>query len=347
MHAFLFTLIDGLSIVAAIALTLIAAALVMVASAEPKAAQSEDVFGFESLQSAPAASLPAVQRYAARDGEPLAFRFYDSTASQVLIFVHGSSYHGASYHALAAHLSQRGIARVVLPNLRGHYLSGTRRGDVDYLGQFEDDLADLITHLRNRGESGPIVLGGHSSGGGLVIRFAGGAHAALVARFLALSPAIAGSRSLKADSGWASLHLRRIIGLALLNLFGVRGFNALPVIAFNKPARFRDGTETLAYSYRLNGAYHPRGRYDRDVAKLGAQAAVLVGANDEAIDATLLGELIARASPHTYFAVLPDIDHFGVFTREPAMAAVAAWLDTPPDDDGGTQRVAASSAIVV
>ncbi|MEI7296509.1 alpha/beta fold hydrolase [Paraburkholderia tropica] len=346
MHAVLFTLIDGVAIVAAIALATLVAALVMVASAGPRAAQSEDVFGFESLDAPPAASLPPVQRYAARDGEPLAFRFYDSTASQVLIFVHGSSYHGASYHALAAHLSQRGIARVVLPNLRGHYLSGTRRGDIDYIGQFEDDLADLVTHLRNRGESGPIVLGGHSSGGGLVIRFAGGAHAALVARFLALSPAIARSRSLKANSGWASLHLRRIIGLALLNLFGVHGFDALPVIAFNKPARFRDGSETLAYSYRLNSAYHPRARFDRDVAKLGAQSAVLVGAHDEAVDAPLLGELVARASPETYFAILPDINHFGVFTREPAIAAVAAWLAAQPDD-GDTQRVAASAASVV
>jgi hypothetical protein len=33
---------------------------------------------------------------------------------------------------------------VVLPNMRGHFFSGRRRGDIEYIGQYEDDIVDLI-----------------------------------------------------------------------------------------------------------------------------------------------------------------------------------------------------------
>jgi non-heme chloroperoxidase len=161
----------------------VATALYFVASPFPPIQQPRDVFDFTSMRR-PAAEMdpPSLQRYKARDGEELAYRLYASTAERILIFVHGSSYHGGGYHALAAFLSLGGTSKVVLPNLRGHYQSGRYRGDVEYIGQFEDDLADLIQYLRGQNRNGPITLGGHSSGGGLVIRFAGGAHANAVSR---------------------------------------------------------------------------------------------------------------------------------------------------------------------
>jgi pimeloyl-ACP methyl ester carboxylesterase len=91
------------------------------------------------------------------------------------------------HHALASAISSSGTPKVVLLNLRGHYLSGRRRDDVDYVGQLEDDLVDLT--LRGRGLSGPVTLGGHSSGG-LAIRFADARHGDLVSGYLLLSPVI-------------------------------------------------------------------------------------------------------------------------------------------------------------
>jgi predicted alpha/beta hydrolase len=143
-------------------------AIVLVAGPEPPTPAPKDVFDFTSLRSPPTEiDPPSLRRYPARDGEQLAYRFYDSTSERILIFIHGSSYHGGGYHALAAALSLAGVAKVVLPNLRGHYMSGRRRGDVDYIGQYEDDLDDLIKFLRTENHDGPITLGGHSSGGGL------------------------------------------------------------------------------------------------------------------------------------------------------------------------------------
>jgi hypothetical protein len=47
-------------------------------------------------------------------------------------------------------------------------------GDVDYIGQLEDDVADVIAAIRARRPAARIVLLGHSAGGGLLVRYAGG-----------------------------------------------------------------------------------------------------------------------------------------------------------------------------
>src|ERR1700733_8264386 len=139
------------------------AAFALVASPPPPMPEPRDVFDFTSLRRAPAdIDLPSLRRYLARDGEQLPYRYYDSTADRILIFIHGSSYHGAGYHALAAAISLGGAAKVVLPNLRGLYQSGRHRGDVEYVGQYEDDLDDLIKLMRAEGHARPITRGGHS-----------------------------------------------------------------------------------------------------------------------------------------------------------------------------------------
>jgi alpha-beta hydrolase superfamily lysophospholipase len=319
----------GLASFGVLALLGLATALTMVASAPPPMPKGQDVFGFSALKGpAPRTEAPALKRYPARDGEELAYRFYDSPSERVLIFIHGSSYHGAGYHALASFISQSGAAKVVLPNLRGHYQSGPRRGDVDYVGQYEDDIADLIVALRGTGVQGPVTLGGHSSGGGLVIRFAGGAHAQAVSHYLALAPVIPTSPAVRNGTagGWANLHFRRLYGLLALNAIGIHGFNALPIIAFNKPATYWDGTETLSYSYRLNVSYHPRYRYAEDIRQMDGKALVLVGANDEAVDGEALRAVFAASAPRAQVMVLPNINHFGIFTDEAVLKTIADWL---------------------
>lgn len=322
------TLVLGVAASIGVVVLIICMAVALVAAAPPPAPAEKDVFGLTSLQATPESALPPLLRYCADDGEQLAWRFYDSCADQVLIFIHGSSYHGRSYHELARAVSAAGAAKVVLPNLRGHYQSGRHRGDVEYIGQLEDDIAALIAELRRNGFNGPIILGGHSSGGGFVIRFAGGPHARLVSRFVLSSPVIPTSATLRegSASGWALPHIRRIIGLVILNAFGIRGFNALPVIDFNKPARFRDGTETLSYSFRLNTSYHPRSRYVSDVRKLADKAMVFIGEHDEAVDAQRLQALFARESPASLFKILADTNHFGIFTSASAQQTLIEWL---------------------
>ena len=313
-------------------LVILATALYLVGSSPPRITKPHDVFGFADLgRGAVRADLPDLHTYTARDGAVLSYRFYDSAADRLLIFIHGSSYHGAGYHDLASRMSRGDVAKVVTPNLRGHHMSGRRRGDVDYIGQLEDDLRDLIEFLRGSGQRGRIILGGHSSGGGLAIRFAGGANSHSVSSYLLLSPVIPTSPSVNGGTagGWASFHQRRFFGLLALNALGIHWFDGLPVIEFNKPEKYWDGTETLSYSYRLNTSYHPRYDYQRDIQAVQSKALLmLVGEQDQAIDSDALRALFASDSANTEIEVLPNIDHFGVFRDHLALNRVAMWLPT-------------------
>jgi alpha-beta hydrolase superfamily lysophospholipase len=90
--------------------------------------------------------LPTGQIYAARDGTKLGYRVYKGQGAQVAVLIHGSSDDGAGLHPLAKALRDAG-ATIYVPVIRGHLNSG-RSGDIDYIGQLEDDLADFVSMLR-------------------------------------------------------------------------------------------------------------------------------------------------------------------------------------------------------
>ena len=304
-------------------------AMLLVFLPAPKIPEPKDVYGFKKLTQtmrAPNEAIRAPQYYRARDGTQLAYRFYDSKADRILIFVHGSSYHGGGYDGLAKAISSRGFAKVYLPNLRGHYLSGPRSGDVVYIGQLEDDIADLIGFARSHGQNGPVILGGHSSGGGFAIRFAGGSHASLVSGYLLLTPVIPLAPGFKRNSGWATADVKRIIGLSILNSFGISAFNGMPTIWFNKPQDLRDGAETLVYSYRLNTSRHPRYKYERDIAALGDHVLVVVGSDDQQNSADGYAALMKPLDPKVLVLVLPGVNHLGIINDPTMLDAAGKWM---------------------
>jgi hypothetical protein len=149
-----------------------------------------------------------------------------------------------------------------------------------------------------------------------------------VTSFLVLSPVIPTAPAVRGGTAgdWANLHMRRLYGLLALNAVGIRGFNALPIVAFNKPPQYWDGTETLSYSYRLNVSYHPRYRYGADIRAMGDKVLVLVGEQDEAIDAEALRAVFAENAPRAQVMVLPRINHFGIFSDPVALNAMTEWL---------------------
>lgn len=309
-------------------------ALVLIARPFPPMPPETDVFGFSAERDERPAQMPPLRQHRARDGEALAYRLYEATSDRILIFVHGSSYHGGGYHDLATSISAAGTAKVVLPNLRGHYFSGRRRGDVEYIGQYEDDVVDLIRELRRQGHAGPIILGGHSSGGGFVLRFAGGdgPRQEAIASFVALSPIIPRTAAVRGGNagGWNVVHVPRIVGLVALNIVGVHGFDGLPIIAFNKPAAAWNGTETLAYSWRLNLSYHPRNDHAADVAAMPSRSLILVGDKDEAVDGSALLDLLKAAGYRGNAEVIGQTTHFGIFHNDETLKRMTDFIAGVP-----------------
>ena len=289
---------------------------------------------FDSLTRVDYATLPDLQSYTTRDRSKLQVRFYESSAAsdKVLILLHGSGWHSMQFHSLADALSKSGTAHVFAPDLRGHGFAPEQRGDVSYIGQLEDDVADLIVVAKAQFPQANIIVGGHSSGGGLAVRFAGGEHGDLADGTILLAPYLQhNAPTTRANSGgWARPLTQHIIGLTMLNNIGIRWFNGLTVIQFNMPQSVLDGalghTATTAYSYRLNTSFAPRRNYGRDLSAMTQPFLLVAGLEDESFIAEAYEPTMSQFTDSGSYALLPDLGHINLLTAPEATAIVTNWL---------------------
>jgi non-heme chloroperoxidase len=274
-------------------------------------------------------ALPAVEEIPARHGSPSAFRHWDAaspaTPERVVIAIHGSSASSSSLHPLAQALQAKGFT-VYAPDIRGHGDTGTR-GDIDYAGQLDDDLADFVGAVKMRHPKAELELMGLSSGGGFALHAAATPLGAAFARVVLLSPFL-GPRAptVKEDKvdAWASVYPPRIIALAILDRLGIHAFEHLPVVAFAvlpEQAKFLSPT----YSFLLLRAFGTED-YAADLRNAKVPLAVLVGSNDELFDSSRFAPTIDAVRPDTPVVVVPGPDHVGLALDSRAVPAIAAAL---------------------
>lgn len=271
--------------------------------------------------------IPDLSYFPARDGTRLPYRHYPAHSRVHLILLHGSGWHSRYLYPLARKLSSMQAAEVYTPDLRGHGADPERRGDIDYVDQLEDDLADLVARIVAGEPAARIAIGGHSSGGGLALRFAGGAHGHEASAVLLLAPFLRhDAPTTRPDTGgWARPRVARITALDILNSIGIESLNGLAVIDFDLPERFRDGTETLTYTYRLNTGFAPRS-YPSDLAAIRGPLLVLVGSEDEAFVPERFPATIRRAVPDARVRVVPGASHMGIAVGPEVVPVIAEWL---------------------
>ena len=185
---------------------------------------------------------------------------------RVAIVIHGSSgSSGGTIHALSQALAAHGVETFAV-DMRGHGTSGTR-GDIGYVGQLEDDLADFVAVLRKTVPSAPLTLVGHSSGGGFALRVAGSPIQNLFERFVLLAPYLGydAPSTRPSSGGWANADIPRIIGLMALRGLGITCCEALPVLALAVPPN-SEKTLVSTYTDRLMRNFAVRGDFRRDLA---------------------------------------------------------------------------------
>ena len=272
-------------------------------------------------------SLPKLNRFIARDGTKLPYRYYPAKSNKVLILLHGSGWHSRYFLPLAEFISAEGLAQVYTPDLRGHGTTPEKRGDVDYIGQFEDDLMDLIAIIRKDNPKAMLIVGGHSSGGGLAIRFAGSRYSEQANAYLLIAPFLKyNAPTIRPNSGgWARPYTGRIIGLTILNNVGIHWFDYLTAIEFNMPEEARDGTETLSYSHRLNTSYAPR-NYEKDLRAITQPLLVVVGNEDDAFIADQFEPVISQYTS-VQVKLLAGLTHMGVVVRPEIRPVIKKWLE--------------------
>jgi non-heme chloroperoxidase len=272
-------------------------------------------------------SLPALDSFECRDGAALGYRYYPSTSRKVVVLLHGSGWHSTYFLPLAEYISNENLAHVYTPDLRGHGSAPARRGDIDYIYQLEDDVSDFLETVKKAHPDATLIIGGHSSGGGLALRFAGSRYGHQADAYMLLTPFLKyNAPTIRPDSGgWASVHLPRIAGLSMLNNIFIKWFNYLPVIDFNMPEAYRDGTETLSYSYRLNTGFAPR-NYKKDLKKITQKLFVAAGSSDESFIAEMFYPEISKYKDDVQVEIIDDVTHMGIVMGEEIRPVLAEWI---------------------
>lgn len=273
-------------------------------------------------------AMPAVQRYTARDGAALAYRHYPSAAAATpgattsqrrIVLIHGSSASSRSMHPMAQALVAAGYTVDAL-DVRGHGDSGTR-GQIAYIGQLEDDLADF---MRAVPYPGPSTLIGFSSGAGFALRFAASPQAALFDRYVLLAPFLIQAPSNRpGGGGWASVGVPRIIALTVLNKIGITAWNDLPVTQFALNAEAKKFL-TSSYSYALAANFGAHLDYAQDIRRAPSAIKLIAGLDDELMLPERYAPIFASAGKTVAVTLVPGAGHIGLTLNAPALAAIVA-----------------------
>ena len=276
-------------------------------------------------------ALPPIERFQARDGTMLGFRHYAASGPATgrgAIVIHGSSgSSGTSIHALSAALAARGVETWAI-DIRGHGTSGTR-GDIAYVGQLEDDLADFVAVVRKTAPTLPLTLIGHSAGGGFALRVAGSPIQNLFVRTVLLAPYLGydAPTNQPNSGGWASADIPRVLGLMVLRKIGIDCCEALPTLAFAVPPH-SEMALVPAYSDRLMRNFATRG-YRTDLAAATKPLTIFSGTDDELMIADKYAEAVRGIAPPVNVKLIEGVNHIGIVSAPRAVSIVADDVAKP------------------
>jgi pimeloyl-ACP methyl ester carboxylesterase len=264
--------------------------------------------------------FPAPRQFRARDGTSLQYRAYPAAPDQVAILIHGSAFPGTSMHALAEALRSAGVT-VYVPDIRGHGGSG-RRGDINYVGQIDDDLADFVAQLGPAKSGETRTLVGFSAGAGFTIRFAGGPYGLLFDRYVFLAPILSGSPTLRPRSGgWVGISVPRVMTIATLDSVGIHAFDGYPVLNYAISPELSRWV-TASYSYRLMMNFGAGSGHQVYLKNIRRPAAILVGSADEQELADQFAPYLQRIDVNIPVTIVPDMKHTDMTSAPGALPTV-------------------------
>ena len=270
------------------------------------------------------------RHFETRDGERLYARHFPAEdPALTILIVHGMAGQSRQFNRTAGLLREATGAQVYALDLRGHGQSGGRDGDVDHIGQYEEDLADVVATLRTERPDAAVLLSGHSMGGGITQRYAQKEDFPAVDGYLLYAPLL-GQGAPTTRTGdppeggepWLKVDMPRVAGLIMLNVVGVTGLNDLPIAA----CHVTDAARVSQYSFRSLAGAAPED-YVSGLAGIDAPLLLLVGSEDEAFEAEAYAPLVAaHVRVPAQVEVVPGVNHNGVHHDPRAVAFAAEWV---------------------
>lgn len=269
------------------------------------------------------------QVFTARDGNSLfTYHFARKGSKVIVLLLHGVLSSADKLNYTAGMLRETLQTDVYTLDHRGHGRSGGQPGDVSYTGQYEDDIADVVSQLRRRYPHHKIVLAGHSMGGGIALRYALKQDAPQIDAYLLFAPLLGPTaptiRMTPPSAGqqgesFLKIHLSRIFGLKMLNSIGQHQYDSLRVLFFHVPASAR----VSSYSYRANESMCPAD-YKAAFTAISQPLLVLVGSQDEAFVPTAFEPAVKNSSQGITF-VIEGATHNSVRHDRASMKRIKEW----------------------
>ena len=262
-----------------------------------------------------------------------------ANANTALVFYHGGGAHaGAGYQNIARGLAEKFGIVVYLPDLRGHGSSGGARGDAPSKEQVWRDVDTVLEFVAAKHDASNrrIFLGGHSSGGGLVVNYATAAQegiAALAPSAASILRNIEGYVLVSPELGYSSGTARpnrtdfatvNLLTFIANGIFGVLGHSK--AVKFNYPSELLEADkgmvgfntinmanaitpETAAEQMQAMGKNH----IDNDVPR--KPIGLWVGSSDELFDAEKVVGLVPKKNhdkDNIIGEILPGKNHLGI-----------------------------------
>lgn len=264
-----------------------------------------------------------------RDGNNLFSEIYPSQSKTALILIHGSGSEGRYLETLAGNISQNNFATVITPDLRGHGRNLKAQPDINYIGQLEEDIEDIIRYTKDSLNAKKIILAGHSSGGGLVLRYIANANLTKVDKAIMIAPYLGhDAPTVKPQSGgWVTVGIKRWVGLSMLNSIGIKKYNEKPVLFFNRPKAYEDSLQNKSYSYRMAVNFAPK-NYEKDIANLRTRSLVLVGSEDESFYHNKFKEVYNPASRYTDIQIMQNVNHLNIVKDSEVLEKIEKYISS-------------------
>jgi alpha-beta hydrolase superfamily lysophospholipase len=264
-----------------------------------------------------------------RDGKQLFAKKFSFQSNTTIVLLHGVLSSSYTMNRTAGLLRDAVGAEVIAIDFRGHGQSEGTGGDVNYIGQYADDLSDVILSIKKNKPDGKIVIAAHSMGGGIALRYAMKKDVQKIDGYLLFAPLLGHNAPTlpkptastnTATEPFMKIHIQRIIGLTMYNSIGIHKYDSLPVLFFNLPKEMGFNK----YTYRANASMAP------DAYKGGLKAVkkpllVIVGSKDEAFVASEFEPTVTKNSEGNVI-IIDGATHDGILQNKKAMDEVKKWF---------------------
>jgi alpha-beta hydrolase superfamily lysophospholipase len=288
---------------------------------------------------APAAvqgAYPHMERhFRMRDGKALFARVFGAPGDTAVVLVHGFGVDSGAYQHAASLWNEASGAEIVALDLRGHGRSQGKSGRADYVGQYADDLADVIGTLRREGAR-RIVLAGHSMGGGVALTYALKADVPPVDAYLLISPLLgADAPTAPATGGPATatstLYVRtpRLIGVLMFSLAHIRAFSDLPIMYLNQ-------TPPMTYGIVAISNMGPAD-YRNALAAIRVPFLLVAGSRDEVFRSAAYADVV-KPYANGRSVLIDGATHAGVLADPAAVGEIGAFIGAQSPLGPGEKR---------